>query len=93
VFVFVVCCLCLMFPLSLVCCWVQVVHLFSFLCCVCLCSVSCVPKSLCYLIGNFHQFYIHMCMQLEQNVKNSCNLLQRKSYIRTKCLSIFTRPP
>jgi hypothetical protein len=27
-----VCCVCLMLPLSLVCCWVQVAHLFSFLC-------------------------------------------------------------
>jgi hypothetical protein len=33
-----------------------------------------------------------LCMQLEQNVKNLCNLLQRQSYIRTKCLSIFARP-
>jgi hypothetical protein len=65
---------------------------FSVLCCVCFCPVSCVPKSLCYLIGNFHKFYIHLCMQLEQNVKNSCNLLQGQSYIRTKCFSIFTRP-
>jgi hypothetical protein len=76
-----------------VCCWVRVAHLFIFLCCVvCFCPVSCVPKSLCYLFGNFHTFYIHLCMQLEQNVKNSCNLLQRQSYIRTKGLSIFTRP-
>jgi hypothetical protein len=29
---------------------------------------------------------------LSRDVKNSCNLLKRQSYIRTKCLSIFTRP-
>jgi hypothetical protein len=36
--------------------------------------------------------YIHLCGQREQNMKNSYSCLQRHSYIRTKCLSIFTRP-
>ena len=39
VFVFVVCCVCLMFPLSLVCCWVQVF-------CVVWLSLSCVVCAL-----------------------------------------------
>jgi hypothetical protein len=49
-------------------------------------------KSLCYLFDNVQKFYIHFCGQREQNVKNSYSFLQRHSYIKTKCLSIFTRP-
>ena len=49
-------------------------------------------KSLCYLFGNVQKIYIHFCGQREQNVKNSYSFLQRHLYIKTKCLSIFTRP-
>jgi hypothetical protein len=36
------------------------------------------------------QIYIHLCGQREQNMKNSYSFLQRHSYIRTTCSSIFT---
>ena len=44
------------------------------------------------LFWQLSQIYIHLCGQREQNMKNSYSFLQRHSYIRTKCLSIFTRP-
>jgi hypothetical protein len=37
-------------------------------------------KSLYYLFGNFHKFYIHLCVQPKQNMKNSCSFLQRQEH-------------
>ena len=51
---------------------------------------TCLLISLCHFFGNCHKFYIHLCGQREQNMKNSYSFLQRHSYIRTKCSSIFT---
>jgi hypothetical protein len=79
---------------SRVSCWVQVVHLFSFLCCVVFVFVLCLvcPNLSATYLAIF-TILIFICVhRLSRDVKNSCNLLQRHSYIRTKCLSIFTRP-
>ena len=73
---------------------VRIVHLFSFLCCVVFVFVLCIvcPNLSTTYLAIFTNFICICVRSLSRDVKNSCNLLQRQSYIRNKCLSIFTRP-
>jgi hypothetical protein len=63
----------------------RVVSCFVFVLCL-----VCPYLSATYL-AIFTKFICICVRSLSRDVKNSCNLLQGQSYIRTKCLSIFVQ--